>query len=116
GDSTLNPPAGGTFATRQLYMSGNAVLKAARELRDRIAPVAAEILGRPPGELVFADGKVSPNCQPGDSAAPATPGLTLAELAAACERRGVHTSHLSVWRAAPGPFHPPPPPPHPFPP
>ena len=49
GDSALNPPAGGTFATRQLYMSGNAVLQAARELRDRMAPVAADLLGVPPG-------------------------------------------------------------------
>src|SRR6266705_739676 len=54
GDSALNPPAGGTFATRQLYMSGNAVLQAARELRDRMAPGAADLLGVPPGELEFA--------------------------------------------------------------
>jgi len=106
GDSALNPPAGGTFATRQLYMSGNAVLKAARELRDRIAPVAAEMLGLPPGELVFADGTVSPRRRPEDVAATVSPSLTLAELAAACERRGVHTSHLSVWRAEAGSFDP----------
>ena len=60
GDSALNPPAGGTFATRQLYMSGNAVLQAARELRDRMAPVAADLLGVPPGELEFAAGRVWP--------------------------------------------------------
>src|SRR6266498_1319630 len=45
GDSSLTPPAGGTFATRQLYMSGNAALAAARELRARLLPVAAELLG-----------------------------------------------------------------------
>ena len=60
GDTALNPPAGGTFATRQLYMSGNAVLQAARELRDRLAPVAADLLGVPPGELEFAAGRVRP--------------------------------------------------------
>lgn len=101
GDSALNPPAGGTFATRQLYMSGNAVLAAACELRDRLAPVAAELLGAPAGELVFADGAVSP-------AAGTTAGasLTLAELAAACEKRAVSTAHLSVWRAEAGAFDP----------
>ncbi len=103
GDSALNPPAGGTFATRQLYMSGNAVLAAARELRDRIAPVAAELLGAPPGELVFAGGAVSPAPPPGVAE---QASLTVAELVAACEQRAVPTSHLSVWRAQAGSFDP----------
>ncbi len=60
GDSALNPQAGGTFATRQLYMSGNAVLHAARELRERMAPVAADLLGVAAGELEFAAGRVWP--------------------------------------------------------
>ena len=58
GDNALNPPAGGTFATRQLYMSGNAVLHTATELRDRIAPVAADLLGAGVEALVFEDGIV----------------------------------------------------------
>ena len=103
GDSALNPPAGGTFATRQLYMSGNAVLQAARELRDRMAPVAADLLGVPPGELEFAAGRVWPA-----GAAGATDGVsvTLAELAAACERRAISTAHLSTWRGEAGSFDP----------
>ena len=44
GDSALNPLTGTTTATRQLYMSGNAVLKAATELRDALAAVAAGLL------------------------------------------------------------------------
>jgi CO/xanthine dehydrogenase Mo-binding subunit len=108
GDSALNPPAGGTFATRQLYMSGNAVLQAARELRDRMAPVAADLLGVPPGELEFAAGRVRP------AGAGAAPGggdgggvsVTLAELAAACEQRSVSTAHLSTWRGEAGSFDP----------
>jgi CO/xanthine dehydrogenase Mo-binding subunit len=103
GDSALNPQAGGTFATRQLYMSGNAVLAAARELRDRVAPVAAELLGARPEALVFADGAVTPRRPPGAAEAAS---LTLAELAAACEQRAVSTSHLSVWRAPAGAFDP----------
>jgi CO/xanthine dehydrogenase Mo-binding subunit len=108
GDSALNPPAGGTFATRQLYMSGNAVLHAARDLRDRMAPVAADLLGVPPGELEFAAGRVRP------AGAGAAPGggdgggvsVTLAELAAACEQRSVSTAHLSTWRGEAGSFDP----------
>jgi xanthine dehydrogenase molybdenum-binding subunit len=101
GDSALNPPAGGTFATRQLYMSGNAVLAAACELRGRLAPVAAELLGAPEDELVFAAGAVSPATGTAGGAS-----LTLAELAAACEKRAVTTAHLSVWRAESGAFDP----------
>jgi CO/xanthine dehydrogenase Mo-binding subunit len=104
GDSALNPPAGGTFATRQLYMSGNAVLQAARELRDRMAPVAADLLGVPTDALEFADGRVWP------TAAGATGfgavSVTLAELAAACARQSIGTAHLSTWRAESGSFDP----------
>ncbi len=101
GDSALNPPAGGTFATRQLYMSGNAVLHAARELRERMSPVAADLLGVRPDELEFADGRVYLA-----GAAEAGASITLAELAAACDRRAVSTAHLSTWRAESGSFDP----------
>jgi xanthine dehydrogenase molybdenum-binding subunit len=100
GDSALNPPAGGTFATRQLYMSGNAVLKAARELRERMTPVAAELLGARPDELEFAAGRVRLAGRAGGVS------VTLAELAAACEQRAVSTAHLSTWLAEVGSFDP----------
>jgi CO/xanthine dehydrogenase Mo-binding subunit len=104
GDSALNPPAGGTFATRQLYMSGNAVLHAALELRERMSPVAADLLGVPAGELEFADGRVRAEPALGQT----NPGvsITLAELAAACDRRAISTAHLSTWRAGSGSFDP----------
>jgi CO/xanthine dehydrogenase Mo-binding subunit len=100
GDSALNPPAGGTFATRQLYMSGNAVLHAARELRDRMAPVAADLLGASPDDLEFADGRVRAYSATTDVS------ITLAELAAGCDQRAVSTAHLSTWRAQAGSFDP----------
>ncbi|MFI5079683.1 MAG: xanthine dehydrogenase family protein molybdopterin-binding subunit [Streptosporangiales bacterium] len=108
GDSALNPPAGGTFATRQLYMSGNAVLHAARELRARMAPVAADLLGAPPGELEFAAGRVWPAGAPGAADGGEGDGVsvTLAELAAACEQRAISTAHLSTWRGEAGSFDP----------
>ncbi|WP_028921986.1 xanthine dehydrogenase family protein molybdopterin-binding subunit [Pseudonocardia acaciae] len=98
GDTALTPPAGGTYATRQLYMSGNAVLHAARQLRERLAPVAAAMLGCPADELSFTDGLVR--------GGPAGTGLRLAELVAGCERREVDTSVLAVWRAEQGAFDP----------
>ena len=98
GDSALNPPAGGTFATRQLYMSGNAVLHAAQELRDRMAPVAADLLAALAADLEFADGRVA--------ARTGAVSITLAELAAACEQRAISTAHLSTWRAQAGSFDP----------
>jgi CO/xanthine dehydrogenase Mo-binding subunit len=100
GDSALNPPAGGTFATRQLYMSGNAVLQAAIELRDRMSAVAADLLGAEADELEFAAAQVRRAGGHGG------PSITLAELAAACERRAVSTAHLSTWRAEAGAFDP----------
>jgi CO/xanthine dehydrogenase Mo-binding subunit len=104
GDSALNPPAGGTFATRQLYMSGNAVLQAARELRERIAPVAADLLGVPAAELDFAAGRV----WPAGAGVGGEPGVsvTLAELATACGQRAISTAHLSTWRGESGSFDP----------
>jgi CO/xanthine dehydrogenase Mo-binding subunit len=118
GDSALNPPAGGTFATRQLYMSGNAVLQAARELRERISPVAADLLGVPADQLEFAGGRVWPagtadaggtgagGAGPEGAGGPGLVSVTLAELAAACDRRAISTAHLSTWRAESGSFDP----------
>jgi xanthine dehydrogenase molybdenum-binding subunit len=118
GDSALNPPAGGTFATRQLYMSGNAVLQAARELRERMAPVAADLLGVPPDGLEFATGRVWPAGAAGTAGGGDGGGgdgnggggggvsVTLAELATACEQRSISTAHLSTWRGEAGSFDP----------
>jgi xanthine dehydrogenase molybdenum-binding subunit len=100
GDSQLTPPAGGTFATRQLYMSGNAALEAARELRAALVPVAAELLSADPDQLVFEDGIVRERGSGGGK------GVRLAELAAACRARGVSCSRLVTWHAETGAFDP----------
>jgi diaminopropionate ammonia-lyase family len=102
GDSQLTPPAGGTFATRQLYMSGNAALAAARELRAALLPVAAELLGADPDRLVFEDGMVRERGDPGGDGK----GVRLAELTAACQLRGVPCSRLVTWHAETGTFDP----------
>ena len=58
-DSALTPLTGGTFATRQLQMSGNAVLKASRDLRDKLLAFASELLGVPADDLSLADEQVA---------------------------------------------------------
>ncbi len=103
GDTALTPPAGGTFATRQLYMSGNATLAAATDLRGRLDPVAAQLLGCAATDLDYVDGRVL--AIGGGSLGPEL-GLSLAELVSECARRGVDTSILTVWHADVGTFDP----------
>jgi CO/xanthine dehydrogenase Mo-binding subunit len=100
GDSALTPLAGGTFATRQLYMSGNAVLKAARELREKLLPLAVELLEpSDPEGLEFAGGRVG---LPNDP----TKFLSLSELVRAAEAKAVFPFHLSTFEAEVGEFDP----------
>jgi xanthine dehydrogenase molybdenum-binding subunit len=98
-DSALTPLTGGTFATRQLYMSGNAVLTAARELRDQLAPVAADLLAAGHGPaLEFAGGEVRSSAD--------GPSVSLADLALEATRRGIMPSHLGTFHAETGEFDP----------
>jgi nicotinate dehydrogenase large molybdopterin subunit len=100
GDSALTPLAGGTFATRQLYMSGNAVLKAAGELRDKLAPIAIELLDTSDvGQVEFAGGRVRLRDDP-------TRFLTLAELVRAAQAKAVFPFHLTTFEAEVGEFDP----------
>jgi xanthine dehydrogenase molybdenum-binding subunit len=57
-DTDLTPDGGPTTASRQTYVSGNAVRYAARGLRDMLANVASEQLEAPPDQLIFADGQI----------------------------------------------------------
>jgi CO/xanthine dehydrogenase Mo-binding subunit len=56
-DSHFTPRAGTTTATRQLLMSGNAVLNAARELRRHLVAAAAALLEAAPADVVLAGGR-----------------------------------------------------------
>ena len=56
-DSHFTPRAGTTTATRQLLMSGNAVLKAAREVRRHLVDQAAEMLEAAAEDIELADGR-----------------------------------------------------------
>ena len=92
-DSALTPLAGTTTASRQLYMSGNAVLKSSRELRQQILGVAAGLLGASAEALAMTDGHVE--AEDGRR-------LPLADVLRHCARAGVPRSHLGVYHAPAG--------------
>ncbi|HXJ78928.1 MAG TPA: xanthine dehydrogenase family protein molybdopterin-binding subunit [Candidatus Methylomirabilis sp.] len=56
-DSHFTPRAGTTTATRQLFMSGNAVLAAAREVRRHLVDQAAEMLEAAAEDIELAEGR-----------------------------------------------------------
>ena len=56
-DSHMAPRAGTTTATRQLFMSGNAVLKAAGEVRESLVAQAAQILGAREADIQLVEGE-----------------------------------------------------------
>jgi CO/xanthine dehydrogenase Mo-binding subunit len=92
GDSALTPLTGTTTATRQLYMSGNAVVQAAGELREELRPLAAELLEAEPDEVEFAEGGVRAGGRE----------VAFRELVAAAARRQVPWHRLSIFRAPGG--------------
>src|SRR5438132_2146952 len=74
-------------------MSGNAVLKAARELRAQILSVAASLLGADPTALDLADGDVDTR----DGRTLPLPGVL-----SQCARVGVPRNHLAIYHAPAG--------------
>ena len=92
GDSALTPLTGTTTATRQLYMSGNAVVQAAGELREELRPLAAALLDTGPDEVEFADGGVRAGSR----------HVAFRDLIAAAARRQVPWHRLSIFRAPGG--------------
>ena len=57
-DTHLTPLCGTTTATRQLYMSGNACLKAVHNVKKNLADKAAEVLDCDPSELEFINERI----------------------------------------------------------
>jgi len=92
-DSALTPLAGTTTASRQLYMSGNAVLKTARELRAQLLGVAATMLGADVDAIDMEEnGVVTPDGR----------ALPMTDVLRECARAGVPRSHLGVYHAPAG--------------
>jgi xanthine dehydrogenase molybdenum-binding subunit len=97
GDSHLTPLTGGTFATRQLYMSGNATVKVATALRDKLAPVASDLLGCELSELEWANNRVGVT---GDRAH----SVTMSELSRTAEARAIMPYSHETFSAETGTF------------
>ena len=97
GDSHLTPLTGGTFATRQLYMSGNATVKVATALRDKLAPVASDLLGCEESELEWAGNRVG-------VAGDRVHSVTMAELSRTAEARGIMPYSHETFTAQSGEF------------
>ncbi len=58
GDTALTPDGGATTASRQTFITGNAVRLAAEDVRAILAAAASEELQAPPDRLCFLDGKI----------------------------------------------------------
>ncbi len=95
GDSALTPLAGTTTATRQLYMSGSAVHKAASELRATLLAQAAELLAAAPDAVDLVAGAAVLREAPDRR-------VDFRELAAACARAHRSRSAFSIYQAPAG--------------
>ncbi len=95
GDSALTPLAGTTTATRQLYMSGSAVHKAASELRATLITQAADLLAASPDAVELADGAAVLRDAPDRQVA-------FRELAVACARAHRPRSAFAIYQAPAG--------------
>ena len=101
GDTALTPLAGTTTATRQLYMSGNATLKAATTVRDTLAQKAGEMLGVQPERLELRDKAfhvlVVDDAEPGVTPTPEP--LPLLDVVKACASSGIPLWNLAQFNA-----------------
>jgi CO/xanthine dehydrogenase Mo-binding subunit len=91
-DSALTPLAGTSTATRQLYMSGNAVLMAATQIRENILEYAAKLFGVTQKDMDLADRKAFVKSDP-------TQCIGLGDLAKRCAADGVELSKLAMFKA-----------------
>jgi CO/xanthine dehydrogenase Mo-binding subunit len=91
-DTALTPLAGTTTATRQLYMSGNATLMAAREVRKTLLKKASEMMSLDPGRLDLADREVIDTEGSGKT-------LPLAEVVRTCASEGLPLYSVSTFHA-----------------
>jgi CO/xanthine dehydrogenase Mo-binding subunit len=98
-DSALTPLAGTTTATRQLYMSGNAVLQAATTVRSTLLSMAAELLSDRmavrPDELDIADRRIFLSRNPQVS-------LPMIQVIQACADNGLPLFHQAQFNAPVG--------------
>jgi CO/xanthine dehydrogenase Mo-binding subunit len=91
-DSALTPLAGTSTATRQLYMSGNAVYQAASTIRKTLLDRASKELEESPEELDIADKMVFVKKDPSQK-------MPLKDLVAKCASEGLPVADLALFKA-----------------
>ncbi len=82
-DTGMTPDSGPSSASRQTYISGNAVRLAAEKAREQVIAKAAEMLDLDPGEIRLRDGQVWYEEEPA--------GKTMIEVIAQCRGEGILT-------------------------
>jgi CO/xanthine dehydrogenase Mo-binding subunit len=93
-DSAVTPLSGTSTATRQLYMSGNAVFQAASNVRKALLERASKHFEEAPDDLDMADSKVFVKKNPEQT-------VDLAALVKICAAEGVKLTDLAMFK---GPF------------
>jgi len=107
-DSAVTPLAGTSTATRQLYMSGNAVCLAANEVRKNLVGLAASVFGvdQQQVDLGFGYAFVSGDLAGHEDAEPEAVlagencrSMPLADLAKRCAAEGIELAELAQFNA-----------------
>lgn len=80
-DTGVTPDGGATSASRQTYISGNAARLAAKDAKQNMLEVAADILDCSTEELVFSEGKIYIEGKPDKE-------ISFKEAVSACRARG----------------------------
>jgi CO/xanthine dehydrogenase Mo-binding subunit len=91
-DSAVTPLSGTSTATRQLYMSGNAALLAANNVRKVLLERASKRFEEEAANLDIADSRVFVKSDPSQF-------IDLADLAKICAAEGFHLSNLALFKA-----------------
>jgi CO/xanthine dehydrogenase Mo-binding subunit len=92
GDTDLAQKSGPTTASRQTYVSGNALLMALGKLKERLAEKAGQLLDEAPEKILFQDGEIIPP--------EGGKGISLRELAKRCYYEGVNLREESWFSAS----------------
>jgi len=92
-DSQVTPLAGTVTATRALFMSGNATLTAASEIREHMAARAAIDLGVKPEDLEFENKTIFVRRDPSKA-------VSLVKVIKACATEGITLQSLGTYKAA----------------
>jgi len=92
GDTALTPIAGTTTATRMLYMSGNATIRAATEVKKNVLGKAGEMLEAKPEELELREKKIYVRDDPDRF-------ITLASAVKTCAADGIPLYNVAQFNA-----------------